>query len=90
MNFPGEGFGAMWLINRGVTADYYLVGKTSEKLTTLGAEVHYAEASFILALVVRISVSDRFRRTWLQQQFKFYSPSLQRASVGVPADPWQR
>ncbi len=29
VNFPGEGFGAKWLIDRGVTADYCLVGETS-------------------------------------------------------------
>jgi acetylornithine deacetylase/succinyl-diaminopimelate desuccinylase-like protein len=29
VNFPGEGFGAKWLIDRGVTADYALVGETS-------------------------------------------------------------
>ena len=29
VNFPGEGFGAWWLVNRGVTADYALVGETS-------------------------------------------------------------
>lgn len=29
VNFPGEGFGAKWLIDRGITADYCLVGETS-------------------------------------------------------------
>ncbi len=29
VNFPGEGFGARWLVDRGVTADYCLVGETS-------------------------------------------------------------
>ena len=29
VNFPGEGFGTKWLIDRGVTADYALVGETS-------------------------------------------------------------
>jgi acetylornithine deacetylase/succinyl-diaminopimelate desuccinylase-like protein len=29
INFPGEGFGTWWLFNRGVTADYALVGETS-------------------------------------------------------------
>ena len=29
VNFPGEGFGAKWLIDRGVTADYCLNGETS-------------------------------------------------------------
>lgn len=29
VNFPGEGFGAKWLVDRGVTADYCLVGETS-------------------------------------------------------------
>ena len=30
INFPGEGFGTKWLIDRGVVADYALVGETSE------------------------------------------------------------
>lgn len=29
VNFPGEGFGSKWLIDRGVTADYCLNGETS-------------------------------------------------------------
>ena len=29
INFPGEGFGTKWLVDRGVTADYALVGETS-------------------------------------------------------------
>jgi acetylornithine deacetylase/succinyl-diaminopimelate desuccinylase-like protein len=29
VNWPGEGFGSWWLINRGVTADYALIGETS-------------------------------------------------------------
>jgi acetylornithine deacetylase/succinyl-diaminopimelate desuccinylase-like protein len=29
VNFPGEGFGTKWLVDRGVTADYALVGETS-------------------------------------------------------------
>lgn len=29
INYPGEGFGTKWLIDRGVTADYALVGETS-------------------------------------------------------------
>lgn len=29
INYPGEGFGTWWLFNRGVTADYALVGETS-------------------------------------------------------------
>ena len=29
INYPGEGFGSWWLFNRGVTADYALVGETS-------------------------------------------------------------
>lgn len=29
IHFPGEGFGAKWLIDRGVTADFCLVGETS-------------------------------------------------------------
>ena len=29
VNYPGEGFGTWWLFNRGVTADYALVGETS-------------------------------------------------------------
>ncbi|MBC7780770.1 MAG: M20/M25/M40 family metallo-hydrolase [Proteobacteria bacterium] len=29
IDFPGEGFGAKWLIDRGVTADFALVGETS-------------------------------------------------------------
>lgn len=29
IEFPGEGFGSMWLVNRGVTADFALVGETS-------------------------------------------------------------
>ncbi|MDE2766128.1 MAG: M20/M25/M40 family metallo-hydrolase [Chloroflexota bacterium] len=30
INYPGEGFGTEWAINRGVLADYALVGETSE------------------------------------------------------------
>ncbi len=29
INFPGEGFGAKWAVDRGVVADYALVGETS-------------------------------------------------------------
>jgi acetylornithine deacetylase/succinyl-diaminopimelate desuccinylase-like protein len=29
INFPGEGFGTKWLVDRGVVADYALVGETS-------------------------------------------------------------
>ena len=29
INYPGEGFGTKWLVDRGVTADYALVGETS-------------------------------------------------------------
>ncbi|HWO40925.1 MAG TPA: M20/M25/M40 family metallo-hydrolase [Candidatus Eisenbacteria bacterium] len=29
VNYPGEGFGTKWLVDRGVTADYALVGETS-------------------------------------------------------------
>lgn len=29
INFPGEGFGTWWLVNRGITADYALIGETS-------------------------------------------------------------
>ncbi len=29
VNFPGEGFGSKWVVDRGVTADYALVGETS-------------------------------------------------------------
>lgn len=29
IEFPGEGFGTWWLYNRGVTADYALIGETS-------------------------------------------------------------
>jgi acetylornithine deacetylase/succinyl-diaminopimelate desuccinylase-like protein len=29
IDFPGEGFGTWWLINRGITADYALIGETS-------------------------------------------------------------
>ena len=29
VNFPGEGFGTKWVVDRGVTADYALVGETS-------------------------------------------------------------
>jgi len=29
IDFPGEGFGTWWLVNRGVTADYALIGETS-------------------------------------------------------------
>jgi acetylornithine deacetylase/succinyl-diaminopimelate desuccinylase-like protein len=29
IDYPGEGFGSWWLFNRGVTADYALVGETS-------------------------------------------------------------
>jgi acetylornithine deacetylase/succinyl-diaminopimelate desuccinylase-like protein len=29
INFPGEGFGTKWLVDRGVIADYALVGETS-------------------------------------------------------------
>jgi acetylornithine deacetylase/succinyl-diaminopimelate desuccinylase-like protein len=29
VNFPGEGFGTKWLVERGVPADYALVGETS-------------------------------------------------------------
>ncbi|MBI4492116.1 MAG: M20/M25/M40 family metallo-hydrolase [Chloroflexi bacterium] len=29
INYPGEGFGTWWLFNRGVTADYALIGETS-------------------------------------------------------------
>ena len=30
INYPGEGFGTRWLIDRGITADYALVGETTE------------------------------------------------------------
>jgi acetylornithine deacetylase/succinyl-diaminopimelate desuccinylase-like protein len=29
VNYPGEGFGTKWVVDRGVTADYALVGETS-------------------------------------------------------------
>jgi acetylornithine deacetylase/succinyl-diaminopimelate desuccinylase-like protein len=29
INYPGEGFGTKWVVDRGVTADYALVGETS-------------------------------------------------------------
>ncbi len=29
INYPGEGFGTKWLVDRGVTSDYALVGETS-------------------------------------------------------------
>src|SRR5207249_6785434 len=29
VNFPGEGFGTKWVVDRGVVADYALVGETS-------------------------------------------------------------
>jgi acetylornithine deacetylase/succinyl-diaminopimelate desuccinylase-like protein len=29
IDYPGEGFGTWWLVNRGVTADYALIGETS-------------------------------------------------------------
>jgi acetylornithine deacetylase/succinyl-diaminopimelate desuccinylase-like protein len=29
IDFPGEGFGTWWLVNRGITADFALVGETS-------------------------------------------------------------
>lgn len=29
IDFPGEGFGSWWLVNRGVTADFALIGETS-------------------------------------------------------------
>lgn len=28
--YPGEGFGSRWLVDRGITADYALIGDTSE------------------------------------------------------------
>src|SRR5262249_31482921 len=46
INFPGEGFGTWWLFNRGVTADYALVGETS------GFGLIRAECG-VLALTVR-------------------------------------
>ena len=30
INYPGEGFGTRWLIDRGITADYALIGETTE------------------------------------------------------------
>ena len=30
INYPGEGFGTKWLVDRGVTADYALIGETSD------------------------------------------------------------
>jgi acetylornithine deacetylase/succinyl-diaminopimelate desuccinylase-like protein len=30
IKYPGEGFGSKWLVDRGVTADYALIGETSE------------------------------------------------------------
>lgn len=29
IDYPGEGFGTWWLVNRGITADYALIGETS-------------------------------------------------------------
>ena len=30
INYPGEGFGTKWLVDRAITADYALIGETSE------------------------------------------------------------
>lgn len=48
VDFPGEGFGTWWLINRGITADYALVGETSgfglvtAECGELGLEVRFS------------------------------------------------
>ncbi|MCZ6626195.1 MAG: M20/M25/M40 family metallo-hydrolase [Deltaproteobacteria bacterium] len=50
INYPGEGFGTKWLVERGVTADYALVGETS------GFGVVRAECGNIL---LKINVKGR-------------------------------
>ena len=50
VNYPGEGFGTEWAINRGVIADYALVGETSE-FTIIAADAGN--------LRLRISVKGR-------------------------------
>ena len=48
IDFPGEGFGTWWLVNRGITADYALVGETSgfglvtAECGELGLEVRFS------------------------------------------------
>jgi acetylornithine deacetylase/succinyl-diaminopimelate desuccinylase-like protein len=51
IDYPGEGFGTWWLVNRGVTADYALVGETS------GFGIIAAECG---ALGVLVKVRGRF------------------------------
>jgi acetylornithine deacetylase/succinyl-diaminopimelate desuccinylase-like protein len=51
IDYPGEGFGTWWLVNRGVTADYALVGETS------GFGIIAAECG---ALGVLVKVPGRF------------------------------
>ena len=63
INFPGEGFGTKWVVDRGVVADYALVGETS------GFGIVQAECGAAW-LKVRgekftrrvLSVANRFRR----------------------------
>jgi acetylornithine deacetylase/succinyl-diaminopimelate desuccinylase-like protein len=59
INYPGEGFGTWWLVNRGIVADYALIGETS------GFGVVSVEAGMLGVLVStsgRRVYTPRFRR----------------------------
>lgn len=42
INYPGEGLGSRWLIDRGITADYTLIGETSD-FGIVAAECGYTQ-----------------------------------------------
>ena len=83
INYPGEGLGSRWLVDRGVTADYALIGETSQ-FCIVPAECGYTQ--FKIRIRGRRVYTPRIERgaTWQENPNAF----VQASHVALALEEW--
>jgi acetylornithine deacetylase len=83
INYPGAGMGSRWLIDRGVTADYALIGETSQ-FGIVGAECGYVQLK--IRVRGRAIYTPRIERgkTWQENPNAF----VKAAHVALALEEW--
>ena len=83
INYPGAGMGSRWLIDRGVTADYALIGETSQ-FGIVAAECGYVQLK--IRVRGRATYTPRLERgkTWQENP----NPFVKAAHVSLALEEW--